>query len=90
MVTPYIAWADSMVFLEWVMTMNWVSVGHLAQQSREPADVGFVERRVHFVEHAERAGLIFEDRHQQASAVSAFSPPESSRTFCSFLPGARR
>jgi hypothetical protein len=54
-----------MVFLEWVMTMNCVAGGHLAQQAGEPLDVGFVQRRVHFVQDAEGAGLIAEDGHQQ-------------------------
>ena len=63
MVTPYMDCADSIVFLEWVMTMNWGVNTHLAEQAREAADVGFIERRVHFIEHAEGAGLEAEDGH---------------------------
>ena len=37
----------------------------LLQHVGEPADVGFVERRVDFVEHAEGAGLVLEDADQQ-------------------------
>ncbi len=57
------------------------------QQVRKPARVGFVERRIHFVEYAERAGWNWKMPTSKANAVRAFSPPESSRTFCSFLPG---
>jgi len=38
---------------------------HLFQQSGEPLDVGLIERRVHFVQNAERAGNIPEDRHRR-------------------------
>ncbi len=65
MVTPYIDCADSIVFLECVITMNCVSTLISRKQPREATDVGFVQRRVHFVEHAERARLIAENRHQQ-------------------------
>ena len=45
--------------------MNCVSVEHAAQHLDEPADVRIVERRVDFVEQAERARLVFEDREHQ-------------------------
>ena len=35
------------------------------QQVGEAADVGFVQRRIHFVQRAERARLELEDAHQQ-------------------------
>ena len=75
------------VFLLWVMMMNWVCDAHLAHQFGEAADVRLVQRRVHLVENAERAGRYWKMPTSSASAVSAFSPPESSSTFCSFLPG---
>src|ERR1700692_1248295 len=38
---------------------------HVADEAGEAADVGFVERRVHFVEDAERARLVAEDGDEQ-------------------------
>ena len=38
---------------------------HIREHFVEAADVGFVERRVHFVEDAERARLVAEHRDQQ-------------------------
>src|SRR5215813_9910232 len=38
---------------------------HVLNQLSEPPDVGVVERRVHFVQDTERAGLILENAYQQ-------------------------
>ena len=57
--------ADCIMRLEWVTTRNCVSLLKAMQQVGEAADVGFVQRRVHFVERAEGAGLELEDGHQQ-------------------------
>ena len=65
MVTPYITGAMLIVFLLCVMMTNCVCTRHLFDQFGEAADVGFVERRVDFVEDAERARLILEDADQQ-------------------------
>ncbi len=54
-----------MVRLACVITMNCVCAGHLLQQPRQPLDVRLVQRRIHFVQNAERARLILEDGHQQ-------------------------
>ena len=51
--------------LEWVTMTNCVSRLMPAQHVGESADVGFVQRRVDFVQHAERAGLVLEDADQQ-------------------------
>ena len=59
---------------------------HLFDQFGEAPDVGFVQGGIHFIEDAEWTGLILKDT-SRASAVSAFSPPESNSTFCSFFPG---
>ena len=64
-VTPYSACAASMVRLECVMTMNCVCADISADQPCQAHDVRLVQRRVHFVQDAERAGLVLEDRHQQ-------------------------
>ena len=72
MVTPYSACAASMVRLACVMTMNCVSRGHFFDQPREPLDVGFIERRVHFVQNAERTGRVAEDGHQQRHGGQRF------------------
>ena len=39
---------------------------HRSDHIREAPDVGFVQRRVHFVQNAERAGLIFENGDEQS------------------------
>ena len=54
---------------------------------RKSAYVRLIERRIDFVEYAEGARLIRKIPIRSDSAVCAFSPPESSNTFCSFLPG---
>ena len=41
------------------------AVGHAADQFVEATDVGFIERRVHFVEQTERRRLDEEDRKDQ-------------------------
>jgi len=65
MVTPYIA-CGSLHGLLRVCDDDELRVrGHLAQQAREPLDVGLVQRRVRFVQNAKRARLITEDRHQR-------------------------
>ena len=51
--------------LEWVTSRNCVSLLERVEQIGEAADVGLVQRRVHFVEGAEGAGLELEDAHQQ-------------------------
>ena len=61
----------------------------LLQHADEPLDVGFVERGVDFVQHAERAGPTAEDCQQQATQVSVFSPPLSSEMLRGSLPGGR-
>src|ERR1700733_11666187 len=38
---------------------------HFGEHAIEAADIGFIERRVHFVENAERAGRVAEDGNQQ-------------------------
>ena len=50
---------------ECVTIRNCVSWLSESQQVGEAAHVGFVQRRVHFVEHAERARPELEDAHQQ-------------------------
>ena len=37
---------------------------HLADQSREAPDVGFIERRIDFIKDAERAWLVAEDGNE--------------------------
>ena len=51
--------------LECVTTTNCVSALMSSEQVGEAADVGLVQRRVDFVEHAEGAGLELEDADQQ-------------------------
>ena len=65
MVTPYQTGAASMVVGLWVMTMNCERCAELAQQVGEAFDVRAVERGVHFVQHAEGAGLDVEEGEQQ-------------------------
>ena len=36
-------------------------ITHVADEAREPPDIGFIQRRVHFVENTERAGLVAEN-----------------------------
>ncbi len=45
--------------------MNWVWLAHVQEHAVETADVGFVERRVDFVEDAERARLETEHSDQE-------------------------
>ena len=52
--------------------MNWVWAHMSASMSIEAADVGLVERRVHFVEDAERARLIAEDGDEQRQRSERF------------------
>ena len=40
-------------------------IGEHLNEPDEAQDVAFVERRVHFIEHAERAGLGLEDCEEQ-------------------------
>ena len=62
---------------------------HFVQQIAETLDIGVVERRIDFVEHADRRGLIRNIAKISAIAVSACSPPDSSESACSRLPGGR-
>jgi hypothetical protein len=77
-----------MVILLWVMKMNCTVLGHL-RTSRETPHVGIVQRRVDFVQHAEGRGIEAEDGEHQATAVSAFSPPDSRWMVLLRLPGGR-
>ena len=45
---------------------------HFADEAGEAPDVGFVERRVHFVQDAERARLVAEDGDQQRQRRHGF------------------
>ena len=64
-VTPINCEASSMVALLCVMKMNCTRSDICFDDVAEPADVVFVERRVHFVEDAERRGIQVEDREHQ-------------------------
>jgi hypothetical protein len=76
-----------MVRLECVITTNWRLRGHLFQQPGEAIDVRLVERRVHLVQDAKRAWLVFEDGHQQGHGRERALAARKQRTLCSFLPG---
>ena len=67
MVTPNSRFIRAMVIGLCVMMMKRVSVdaGHLVQQVAEPLDVVVVERRVDFVQHADRRGVGEEHREDQ-------------------------
>src|SRR5260370_39072192 len=45
---------------------------HFADQAREAADVGLVQRRVHFVENTERTWLVAENRDEQCKRGHGF------------------
>ena len=67
MVTPNSRFIRAMVIGLWVMMMKRVSVddGHLVQQVAEPLDIVVVERRVDFVQHADRRRVGEEHREDQ-------------------------
>ena len=48
------------------------------QDFDKAADIRFVERGIHFVQHAERAGLHHVDGEKRETAVIVRSPPERS------------
>jgi hypothetical protein len=63
-------------------------IGHLAHDVAETADVVFIQRRVHLVEQQNGAGLSSKMEKTSATAVRAFSPPESWLIELFRLPGA--
>ena len=67
MVTPYSRFIRAMVIGLWVMITKRVSVDlrHLVEQVAEALDVVIVERRVHFVQHADRRRIGQEHREDQ-------------------------
>ena len=67
MVTPNSRSMRAMVMGLWVMTTKRVSVrsGICVQQIAEALDIGVVERRVDFVEHADRRRIGQEHREDQ-------------------------
>ena len=57
--------------------MNWLCSEEFLNDQAEALVVGFVQRRIHFVEDAEWAGLALKMLMSRAMQVIAFSPPES-------------
>src|SRR5207245_11321822 len=45
---------------------------HLADEAREAADVGFIERRINFVQDTERTWLIAKDGDEQSQGRHGF------------------
>ena len=87
MVTPYMTSACSMVRLEWVMTTNCVvSAISAMRRAKRPTLVSSSGASTSSSTQ-KGAGWNWKMPTSSESAVRAFSPPESSRTFCSFLPG---
>jgi hypothetical protein len=70
------------------MMMNCDFVHELLQQVREAPDVRFVERRVEFVEQAERRGLDHVEREQQRHGGERLLPAGEQRD--ALEPGAGR
>ena len=64
-------------------------VRHFLDQAREALDVGLVERRVHFVQDAERAGRVAEDGHQEGHRGQRFLAARKQRDVLQALAGGR-
>jgi len=72
------------------MNRNWVCLRHFLDQLAEALGIGVVERRVDFVEQAERRGVELKKKENtRAIAVRAFSPPKANEWWCSFSRGER-
>src|SRR5262249_46959341 len=87
MVTPYITAATALVFLLWVMMMNWVSTAMSLINSVKRPMLASSRGASTSSRMQNGLGWYLKIPTSNARAVRAFSPPESSRTFCSFLPG---
>ena len=76
-----------MVRLLCVMMMNWLWLDEAVEHFDEAIDVRFVERRVHFVQHAERARPHHVDREEQRDGGHGPLAAGEQRDVCSCLPG---
>ena len=73
MVTPYSTDAISIVRRLCVTTMNCASAAHLRDHFGEAPDIGFVQRRVDFVQDAEGTWLVAEDGDEQRQRRQSLS-----------------
>ena len=79
----------AMVMGLWVKATKRVSerLRIASRRCAKSLDVVIVERRVDFVEDADRSRVGQGHGEDSASAVSACSPPDKSVSVCGFLPG---
>ena len=62
---------------------------HLLQKPGQTQDIGLIERGIDFVEHAEGAGLVAEDRHQKGKGCQGFLAAREQENVLELFAGRR-